>query len=349
MGTIRLMRPPPSVLHQHTYLATNRLTVITNDVDGLRHAQSAQGAMVATSGRGPMVLWPYEHEKVRVSVSVVVEAGPPQVIARRLVVPDEPRRHAECALGEYADVLAVALQCKRALRSPQPAVALAPSQAEEEGVFRDALGLHQEFLGTGTAPRVMPADVLTDPTFAAAFVGRLDGLALLADSLGEDGVAARARELFRLFERAFRSGPSETVNPLTEFLQAAPRQDAIGYERDEVAYWLEHLRAESVHADRRPSYARSPDIEPYLGRMEYAAYDVLFNKARWRHKSADRRPQLEFASGLARDKRTLVFLQRGASLLINWMDPYNAYPTDWEARTKLPPEWIWKLPGQDDV
>lgn len=53
------------------------------------------------------------------------------------------------------------------------------------------------------------------------------------------------------------------------------------YASPEVDEWFK-LRPLVIHADRRDDYARSRDIEPYIGRMEFGAYDVLFNKATWR-------------------------------------------------------------------
>ncbi len=82
-----------------------------------------------------------------------------------------------------------------------------------------ATGLAAPSLG-GTGVRIMPP-AMPHVISQDALQDRLDGVALLADSLSEDSAIARARELFRLFERAFRAGPSGCVDPLTSFLQSA--------------------------------------------------------------------------------------------------------------------------------
>src|SRR5207249_4919100 len=129
----------------------------------------------------------------------------PTIVDGRLVMPGEPRARAESAIGEFGDVLGVAFQCKRVLRSPRPCVALRPESPDEAAAIVGVPGLRREWLSHPQAqvmPPVVPARL------APALADRLDGLALLADSLGDDNAVARARELFRLFERAFGRCPS---------------------------------------------------------------------------------------------------------------------------------------------
>jgi hypothetical protein len=156
---------------------------------------------------------------------------------------------------------------------------------------------------------------------------------------------ARARELFRLFERAFRRGPSGCVVPLTTFLSTALRHDASLYELDEVAHWLRRLRPEATHGDRRDGYARSADVAPYLSRMEYA-YDVLLNKETWRHPSSARRDQLHFMSAPGPQRATLL-LRAGATVTVDWLDPFGVYAIDFESRLQLSDDWVWRMPGQE--
>ena len=343
LATISLTRPPPTRFDPRPYRATNSLEVHVQGIDGI--AEQVSDEPQTDRSEGVSVIWPREHETARVAIAVPVEAGPPEVAGAALVVPDAPRRAAEAAIGEYADVLGVLYQCKRTVRSPQPCVALAASSADEEAQFEDVRTL---LAGEGGFPsaRVMP--LVPTHTLMVAIADRLDGLALLADSLAEDTAVARSRELFRLFERAFRRGPSACVEPLTTFLTRHPQHHALGFTSAEVQFWMENLRAESVHADRRPSFARSPEVEPFLARMEFAAYDVLFNKDRWRQPSAARRSQQVFMSAVESDRRGLVVFQPGAPVMINWIDPWGVFPTDYRARLTLGPEWIWRLPGQDE-
>jgi len=281
----------PRALARRPFRATNGVDVITHVITGIE--QDLTDGPVVDPESSITVAWPNEQVQVHVAVSATVDAGPPDRVSDRLNVPDGPRCMAESAIAEYADVLAIANQCKRAIRSPQPAVALVPCSDEYPTVM-GVVGLHQPG-GGSTMARVMPPVVPSE--FAqTALPDRLDGLAMLADSLSEDTAIARARELFRLFERAFRRGPSGCVEPLATFLSTAPWHDVSQYELDEVGHWLRQLRPEATHGDRRESYARSADVAPYLSRMEYAAYDVLLNKEQWRHPSSARRDQLHFMS-----------------------------------------------------
>ena len=190
---------------------------------------------------------------------------------------------------------------------------------------------------------MMPPSIPNSLT--SALSDRLDGLALLADSLAEDTAVARSRELFRLIERAFRRGPADCIEPLATFLVGHPRHDALQYSKDEITHWLTQLRGEVVHADRRRTYARSPDVEPYLARMEFAGYDVLFNKEQWRHPSARRRHQQDFMSAVQKDGGGVAVLHPGATVAIDCIDPWNVFPVDFESHVRLTPEWIWRLPG----
>lgn len=338
LATIRLDRQPPSTMGRWTYAASNGVQVRIGDIDGVQSCYPPW-AQPAPPGDRALIAWPYEHSRVRVFVSASVDAGPVPVFDGGLRVPEEPRRRAEIAIGEYADVLAVAHQCRRTLRSPRPCVALEPSTDSEREVVGGA-HLRVSEVGVGTA-RVMPAVVPGELTTVLA--DRLDGLALLADALAEDTAIGRVRELFRFFERAFRSGPHECVRPLTAFLQSNPRQDALGFSEDELKHWFESLRPEAVHGDRRRTYARSPDAEPFFGRMEVAAYDVLFNKTEWRRPSTHRRSQQEFMGGLLPDGRTPVTFHPGSTLVVPWIDEWGVYPVDHEAKVALPPDWIWRV------
>ncbi len=248
--------------------------------------------------------WTREGDVTSVGVFVEVQA-PLEVDSRScVVVPDEERRRAEAAIVEYGDLLGVMLQCKRQFRSPDPCVAVTFTPEE---VANGVVGLarsHDRF----TKARVLRHSE-KDPSIVERLVAdRLDGIALLADSLAEDGAAARVRDLFRLFERAFALSPGRAIKPLTSFLASSPRR--LGYTESEVASWLVSLRSKLSHADRRDDYARSHDADPFLGRIEYAAYDVLFNKAKWRDQSADRRDGLRFASAVDQSRTNSVVFER---------------------------------------
>jgi hypothetical protein len=339
LATVRLTAPPPRSVASGPHVASNGVAVSISDV------RIPVGSVPPVVGPGPTVIWPYEHDQTCVMVQALVDAGPAQVRDGRLLVPAGPRAAAEEAISEFADLLAIVHQCRRSLRSPRPAVALGPG-GTGGGPPLGVAGLVVSGDVRGGA-RLMPP---TEPVELARWAAdRPDGVAMLADALSEDSAIGRVRELFRLFERAFRTGPSACVEPLSAFLASAPRHDATAYGADEVREWMERLRPEAVHADRRDAFARAADAAPFLPRMEAAAYDVLLHKATWRDRSPTRRLLVDFMSvpGPASGDPVLL-LRAGATIMIDWLDPFGVYPTDWQMTAGLDANWVWRLPGQED-
>jgi hypothetical protein len=337
-ATIDLTRPVPQDQPTLTYRATNGVEVAVLDVKGLPPSRGPEPAVPTAR-----VVFPYEHDSLRLVVTATADGGTPTALAGRLVVPEAARRAAESAIQELADFLAVAHQCKRTLRSPQPALVLLPAEETERRAFAAFAGLAQPAAAGGAEARVFSA---FDPDRLAMFTDRMEGLAMLADSLSEDTALGRVRELLRLFERAFRRGPADCIDPLTTLLSQAPRHDATQYSKEEVKAWFLVLRPRVVHGDRPANTARSPDVAQYLARVEYAAYDVLLNKATWGHPSATRRNAIALRSAPTADRSGVTVLEPGADIAVNWLDPYGVFPTDWLCRLSPPADAVWKLPGQ---
>lgn len=146
----------------------------------------------------------------------------------------------------------------------------------------------------------------------------------------------------------WRRRAEDSLTPLAKFLTSHPRHEALCYHREEVEHWLTTLRPETVHGDERPTFARAGDVQPYLGRLEVAAYDVVFNKANWRQSDSARRPGQPLLSAIQADGRSVVLLDPRAEVRSTWRDQFQRYPTDRNARLSVGPEWIWAGPGQRD-
>jgi hypothetical protein len=334
LATIRLSRPAPNAVSRQQYVSSEGVLVETVSVT------ASDGRAVETSEAklptGLTFAWAFEHSNVRVGVVAHVDVATVEFDdAGRVIVPSKERLRAEAAIQEYADILAVTHQCRRLIRSPQPYVSVLLDPAEED-TGSQPIAIHPPQHERPRARMLGPEVSLESLTGHLA--DRLDGLALLADSLSEESAAGRVRDLLRLFERAFAKGPHDCVKLLSTFLKGSPHK--VGYERAEVAHWLEHLRAELMHADRRPTYARSADVEPFLGRIEWAAYDVLLNKLEWRTRSTDRRSAAAFQAAPRADNSGLVVFEQTATLLIDWMDAFDVYPIDWESSVEVGPPWI---------
>lgn len=339
-ATIELSDPPPPAVGRRPFLATNGCTVQVTSIKG------AEGFDKPPTDQ-TRVTWSFAGEAAVIGVSVTVGTGSPEIIDGRVRVPVEPRLQAEEAIDEFADLLAVTYQCRRIVRSPMAGcVAVAPATDQERTALQGVTEMHADPHGNHPLARLLPTMAPGD--LQELLADRPDGGALLADALSEPNPVARAREFFRLFERAFGKASERLINPLSEFLMGHPRHDALGYTGEEVKHWLQTLRPETVHGDKRPHVARAGDVQPYLGRLEVAMYDVVLNKTYWRRGDTQRRPGAPLLSAVTPDRTGAVLLDPRASSRITWTDRFGRCPTDWNARLAVGPEWIWAGPGQRD-
>ena len=158
---------------------------------------------------------------------------------------------------------------------------------------------------------------LSDPT-TAAVRGREQAAGLLAEAMGSDSPVTRYRTLVRIFELAFGRGFREAGPAVTEFLSS----NNLGYNRSEVETWLR------VQHERTSKTVLEADVNALIPRMEQAAFDTLFNKAKWSHPDPERRPTRSFGSattgGLG---RPLAFTEgQQAEVQLQVMDPFGSYP-----------------------
>lgn len=330
-ATVSLSAPAPAKIAREPYTADTgvRVEIIppiqkADDITG-----EAEPAQV-----GPTVAWPYEHEAATVLLMAMTPIEAPglvQLSGDSITIPADLRHSAERALQEYADMLAVVNQCKRSVRSPRPCVILEPQNDEERDLLSRAERLEASPSNHPTNPRLL-GPTAWGPLLYEHLSDRMDGLGLLADALAAETTVGRARELFRLFERAFRRGPADCVTPLFQFLLRW--RETLGFTREEIAHWLTFLRSISAHADRREEVARGDDLAPFIARIEFAAYDVLLNKKRWRHGSAERRDAVQIRGGPG--QAGAVLFDPRTVLTVSWMDPYSVFRIDWRAQLTVP-------------
>jgi hypothetical protein len=291
----------------------------------------------------PSVMWPRLDESTSALIVTELDGGSVEKRPDGAIQLDQnARRSAEQALVDYADLLAVYFQCRRLLRYPSPCLALKPESDDESELLRRSQGIAPSSEALG---RAILCPQLGPQTDLRLIGDRTDGVALLADSLAEESAAGRVRDLFRVLERAFAVGPYSQVDPLLAFLHSSPKD--MSYDRDEIAYWMTELRSTVTHADRRDDYARGADVEPYLGRIEYAAYDALFNKQTWRDPSPSRRAGLRLSAGIDRDGTVRVF-RRGARIVVQWLDPFGTFYLDQRAQVSLGDDWYSKVKNHPD-
>jgi hypothetical protein len=164
---------------------------------------------------------------------------------------------------------------------------------------------------------------------------RPDGVLLLGSAVRAAAGISKLHELFRLFENAFGCGGIRLTEPLTAFLQGATRTSG-RYTKSEIKMWINELRHPATHADLQKSkrVAYDPEIEPYLYRIEQAAYDVLFNKADWGAPGYARKNRWSFSAIVNQDGSFVV--SPGATFRTSTpLDHFQAFPLAEVARLSL--------------
>lgn len=79
-----------------------------------------------------------------------------------------------------------------------------------------------------------------------------------------------------------------------------------------------------------------------IRRIEQAAYDVLFNKAKWRYPSAERRNVWSPPAGTALNSHDFFVVEGSeASLQFQMLDDFGSYPLDLSAGIEMLPEGWW--------
>jgi hypothetical protein len=255
-----------------------------------------------------------------------------------ILVPDELRRKLEVALEAIADLLSVTHQCGRSMASVLPYVAIDPIDEDAKQWISTATAIH---VSKGGVPDRMKHAFDLDAV-ASLLTDRLDGASLLAEALCQDHPTGRLHEYMRLFERAFaRSARRVCCHLLADYLNAA----GYGYDGAEINHWL-HLRDLATHADRRPEYAVEADTRPVINRMEQAAFDVLFNKERWRDPTISRRKVFKPAYGSLAPHGWQMFKTPEASIAaaFAFFDGFSAYPLNLQVDLyqAVPRTWFTK-------
>ncbi len=252
-----------------------------------------------------------------------------------IVVPEAPRQRAEAAIEAAANAIAVAEGCGRSIMSPLPCISFIPASPEARAWLSNtkgvATGVNVEFaMHTSLSPEIMSS--LSD---------RVDGVTLLAETLSHSHGAGRFRESLRVFERAFTLSSTELVDPLSAFLEPA----GLGYTCNEVENWVVTLRHPATHADRRPELILESHVRHVLTRIQQAAYDVLFNKARWRTSDTARRELWMPDQWITADGELWIMERTAPTLRVQALDAFRSFPLNVNYHFRqLPDDWWFNVP-----
>jgi hypothetical protein len=269
--------------------------------------------------------------KVLVAASCGLEYRPKRTAAGYVVVPDRARRLCEQAIEATADLVSIARLCRRAIASPFPWVAFEATTDAARDWLAESAGIH-DFDRVVDVPSAS-SEVVLGAQVIDGLRDRSDGTLLLAESLAQAHPTGQFRDFFRLFERAFALPARRLAQPLEAFLH-----ERYAYTSTELENWLE-VRDAATHADVRPRLVVEADVRPLLGRVRQAAYDVLFNKNRWRDASPERR-ELWSPNGWTTGSEITMKQHTTGRLEATLLDQFGAYPTDLEGViTGLPSTW----------
>ena len=254
----------------------------------------------------------------------------------RILIPEHPRKRAERAIGIVADVVALAEGCGRSISSPRPCIAIGCDDSDRAWL-------------DGTGGFLVPKRPVNDFEVSAHNVialaamehlaDRLDGVSLLAEALSHRHAAGQFRELLRVFERAFSVSSSHLVDSLGAFLSSGIPQ--FEYSRDEVEWWLMKLRPLANHADRRSGFVVESELQPIVGRVTQAAYDVLFNKLKWRTRGSARRALWIPKAGTNAKGHLWATVRSTTQVEFRIYDQFHVYPIDFSSVLGDLPEGWW--------
>ncbi|HBA87489.1 MAG TPA: hypothetical protein DCZ75_05725 [Geobacter sp.] len=295
-----------------------------------------------------------------VKLLVVAGAGlkhKPKVTAKGLVVvPPGQRKELEAAIEHSANLVSISANEKRSISSPSPCIAFLPETEDEKEWLARCAGIMFPVVS-----RFLPSSRYTFPDIADyvnSLSDRRDGIALMAEALAHGHTTGKFHEYIRLFERAFRLSSKKLIHPLSEFLS----HSNFGFSNEEVQHWVLNVRHPATHADERDDFILERDVFSVIGRVEQAAYDVLFNKESWRNQSSARRALWAPPFGTTSVNGDM-FLTKGQAveMVDRVLDEFAAYPMDLGGVLKEVPAgwWTFKehvhfqgavkvLPGEDD-
>ncbi|MGB3686588.1 MAG: hypothetical protein WA991_12265 [Ornithinimicrobium sp.] len=237
------------------------------------------------------------------------------------------RRRAERGLERFAASLGIMAETQWAIASPKPYLALEAETEQERHLIRKTKRI---ILPRPAGPTFYLGNGLSEPIDLITMLSdRLDGVMLLGSAIRAHRGIAALHELFRVLENGFARSGLSLVKPLSRFLGSYPDDKwNMGYTVQEIEMWVNDLRNPGTHADLRKSQhvAYDSDIDQHLPRIRQAAYDVLFNKAKWQTIDQDRLQRYSLTAVIAGDGRGVVDAKKAVGRVAPPLDHFGTYP-----------------------
>ena len=252
-------------------------------------------------------------------------------------IPNGDRRACEHGIETAANIIATFTRSGRRITTAWPPVAFLAERDYDKSFLASARGIRYTHRSDATteAPIKMTPEILNN------LRDRLDGIASIADFFSTNHPLGKYREAVRFFEMAFALPASDLEKKLSQFLSSGP----LGYRRREVSAWISY-RDGAIHADRKKATELTweSDVRSFIGRIEQALLDILFNKADWRNASKKRRDSCTPTFGTMGTDGSLMVTQ-GTSGTIGYqlLDAWGSFPLDLSSLDSPPVEWWCKI------
>lgn len=260
---------------------------------------------------------------------------------KTIKIPEIPRKVLERRIEDAANVIAVSEKCGRQISSSHPYIAFKPENEEERKWLDSTNGIKYVGSSLNRINFSLQEDIIKNEFMN----DRLDGMAIIAEAHSSNHLTGKLHEYMRFFERAFTLSSTPLIQPLSEFLA----KSKVKIEKDDVKKWILELRHPATHADRKESFVLEADVRPNIYLIEQAAYDVLFNKAKWRDSSIERRDAFKPKAGVGNDNVGFVVKDStGISIQSQMLDQFSSYPFHLGGSMTEIPEELWFKQFEDE-
>lgn len=238
---------------------------------------------------------------------------------KNIEIPTQPRRELEIAIENLANMLAITEMSKRTISSTHPCIGFRTQTEDELSWLNQTNGITYN-LKMIPSFKFTVEDAMKNSNFLQ---DRLEGVALMAESMANTHVSGKLHELMRVFENAFATSSDDLVDKMSSFLNDSPFQ----LSKEDIDYMIKYLRDRSTHADTNRPIMMESDIRSHIYKMEEIAYDILFNKTNWHTPDINRRDILKPKAGVKGDD-TLFTYQYNANFVYmgQILDPFGSFP-----------------------
>lgn len=252
-----------------------------------------------------------------------------------IIIPDFFRMESEDSIEHFANIFAFSNGISRTVSSFNPSIALRCENEDDELLLLDSPGIARSHINS---PIVGSEYKIETDIIIQHLPDRMDGVALIIESISYEKVTGRFRDSIRLFERGFALAGISLAGPLSSFLGSGFG----GYTKSEVENWIA-VRDGVTHADRKDRLLFDSDVSWIVERTTQAMYDVLLNKTIWRSPDTGRRQVWKPPVYTIDDNASLCISKSSAknSIKFKFFDEFRRFPMNFQGAVASGPVGWW--------